>query len=192
MQTVDFLWKTYPTSGINVGQTGVHYFGKDPTDRVDKGLLLLEDLAWINTFTVDPAENTKYYGMVCGEVNPPGVSNSSQSGMGFGDQAWGIRAGQQTYGGALMAQEIAHTVIGGFPGLPPHAPGCGSYSPHFDNYPNGSGLIEEVGFDGSRVYAPAYDFMSYCPDASHIGPNWVSKYVYKKLFSKFWPYGGAE
>ena len=121
-------------------------------------------------------------------------------GTGRGDVAFGIRRhdgrtqprAPATLGGALMAQEIAHTILSGVV-LPPHAPGCLSTSPHFDDYPNTSGRIDDIGFwweppDDPIVYDPnppgsvkedrVFDYMSYC------SPAWTSKYVYDKLFHK--------
>ena len=184
LETSRWLRTTYPIPDIQAWNWGIWAIAVDPTANVFDGAALWDDLWWINALTDDPVENLKYYGLVCGELDAPGLSGASQIGMGLGDQAWGIRNREgsattpETFGGALMAQEVAHTFLG-----PSHAPGCGSLSPHFDDFPTGSGRIDDIGFDGARTYAQVFDFMSYC------SPNWVSKYTYRKLFDEFWPYG---
>jgi len=100
--------------------------------------------------------------------------------MGMADEAWSYRVGEHD-GGVNMAHELTHTLLG-----ISHAPDCGSYSPHYDNYPRTSGRLADTGFDGTRLYTPsppmlAYDYMSYCYKSKTGAPMWVSTYVYQKL-----------
>jgi hypothetical protein len=192
-ETVPLTRKLLPFPKVNAWKLENIEITYDPTDNAVKAAALWDKLWWANFFTDDPADRMKYFGLVCGNVNPP-LSGAGQSGMGMGDQAWSYRdwrhAGQTT-----MVHELTHTLLG-----VSHAPDCGSYSPHYDGYPNSSGRLVDVGFDGEQLfseppgrvlYTPsgpwvAYDYMSYCDESDTGAPQWISTYVFWELLSHPW------
>jgi hypothetical protein len=192
--TVRYMENLFPVQKIRVRKGGDHNFYCDPTSSVIKGMLLYNNLWWINLFTNDPFDNMRYYGLVCKELDPLGYSDptvrgcgniigdylsGSQSGMGWEDQAWGVRQDNhttRTLGGETMAHEIGHTILGNDLSVPGIIPGhvedeCGARWPYLD-YPDTSsrrfrGLMEAgtFGFDGQKVYHPDryFDIMTYSP-----------------------------
>lgn len=178
--TMRWLQSVYPISNINWWRMGRKFLAYDPTDSLPKGLALLDYLWWINLFTDDPLDNMKYYAIACAELDPTGkriLSGGSQTGMGNGDQAWGIRQDKHTHislGGELMAEEIGHTILGGTPWGEHVRDSCDAGWPYMD-YPVTNpypGLIDNIdspnpsfGFDGLKVYAPDryFDVMTYSP-----------------------------
>ena len=190
--TAPLTRKLLPYPKLNVWKLENIEITYDPTDNPVKGAALWDKLWWANFFTDDPADGMKYFGLVCGNVYPPVSRNGSQSGMGMGDQAWAYRgyAGQNH-----MVHELTHTLLG-----ISHAPDCSSYSPHYDGYPNSSGRLVDIGFDGEQLflrspgrvlYTPsdpwlAYDYMSYCGGQSGEAPQWISAYVLRELLLHPW------
>jgi hypothetical protein len=195
------LYKLYPITKIKASFRSPHFYAWDPTSEVTSGLQLLHELAWIDWLTNDPLDHQKYFGMVCQELppKPTFLSGESQTGMGHWAVAWGIRGRcnpEQTFGGLTMAHEIGHTIIGnqGFGGVfevrGAHVPDqCPKHSPppHFWDYPNSTGNIDENGFFDKKIYDKAkfYDFMSYSPCYCFDDQGqWVSTYIYKLLYKE--------
>ena len=166
----------FPVSQVGMWKSGNHFFSWDPTDSGFVGGLLYNNLWWINLFTDDPVDDMRYYGMVCQEFDPLGsfLSGEAQSGMGWNDQAWGVREDYRTHkrlngvrlgtlGGETMAHEIGHTILGNDEPLYSYQiwPGhirddCNAGGPYLD-YPVTSpflGMITGHGFDGHTVYDP--------------------------------------
>lgn len=178
--TMRWLQSIYPISNINWWRMGRKFLAYDPTDNLAGGLALLDYLWWINFFTDDPLDNMKYYAIACAELDPTSkgiLSGGGQTGMGNGDEAWGIRQDKHTHislGGELMAEEIGHTILGGTPWAAHVEDSCDAGWPYMD-YPTTSpypGLIDNIdssnpsfGFDGVNVYAPDryFDIMTYSP-----------------------------
>jgi parallel beta-helix repeat protein len=200
-ETARFVEKVYPISEINVWKMSDDFSTSDPTDSFLNGAALYNELWWMNFFTNDPLDDMKYFAMVCEEFDPTPnlLSGDSQTGMGWGDQAWAVRQDYnttRTLGGEMMAHEVGHTWLGTAGSIiefwPAHVrDNCGARSPFFEDYPTTSpylGLIDTYGFDGTTVYDPQsyYDIMTYspCPGVPGNG-QWISTYIYKKLFSEF-------
>ena len=177
----------FPISKVGIWKSGDLFYSHDPTDSGLKGAWLYNDLWWLNLFTNDPVDDMRYYGMVCKELDPMGsfLSGAAQSGMGWDDQAWGVRQDYRTElvlngrrmgtaGGETLAHEIGHTILGNDEPLldyeiwPGHVRDqCGAGGPYLD-YPVTSpflGMIDTYGFDGRTVYDPGsyFDIMSYSP-----------------------------
>lgn len=173
--------KVYPISRIKAWRSGYSFVG-DPTDKqlaaAFQGAALWHDLWWLNLFTNDPVDDIKYYGLVCGELDPCNNLGDTLAcditGMGMGDQAWGVRR-SDSLKGALMPHELGHTFLG----ISHVWDDCGSMWPHFYLYPNLTGKIDAYGFDGDRVYSPEtyYDLMTYCPY------QWISTFSWTWLMS---------
>jgi hypothetical protein len=189
--------QVYPISDINFWKKGTTFWG-DPTDKdlgagIKGGALWLH-LWWLNLFTNDPVDDMKYYGLVCHELNPcqnlADPLSCKISGMGAGDQAWGIRSAD-TLKGSLMAHELGHTYLG--INHVYELSGCDTMGPWFNWYPNLWGLLDGYGWDGKRLYYPEYDpdyclwddgeyhrchhdLMTYCP---HL---WMSAWTYNWLY----------
>jgi len=94
-----------------------------------------------------------------------------------------------------MAHEVGHTILGTsgswYQFWPAHVrDNCGARPPYFEDYPNTSpypGLIDEYGFDGTKLYSPMsyYDIMTYSPCEGAPGNGqWISTYTYKRLFNE--------
>jgi hypothetical protein len=180
---LSWVRKVFPIGETNWRKVGVHSFAGDPTSKTvgaAEGLALWHDLWWINLFTDDPYERMKYYGLVCHEVNP--AKNlafplaGDVSGMGMGDQAWGVFV-TDTLKGAVMPHELGHTWLG-IKHVQDVCGADGSFG-FFWSYPYLTGQLDAYGFDGSSVYSPQYyyDLMTYCPD------QWVSTWSWLWLHS---------
>ncbi|MBN1415732.1 MAG: FG-GAP repeat protein [Bacteroidales bacterium] len=193
-QTSAYMRKVYPVSEIEVVRGNPMYCSMDPTGNGIDGGALLTAIGMLHLITNDDYD--KYFGLVCDELNPSGLANSpisgsSQSGMGWGDNAWAIRWGKnlsENLGGESMAHEIGHTLLGS-DGLsanlefwPAHVRDeCGAGPPYFEGYPVSSpkGLIDAHGFDGTKVYDKRkyFDFMTYSPCSGVAGDGqWISSY----------------
>jgi len=144
-------------------------------------------------------------------TNSAFLSGASQTGMGWGDQAWGVREDYDTsvtLGGEMLAHELGHTIFGNDEPLidyelwPAHVEdNCEAHGPFFRNYPTTSpykALIDVYGYDGSTVYGPGsattgpgtgpryYDFMSYGPCNGSPGDGqWASSLMYDRLLDWF-------
>ena len=179
-----WLRRLYPISQVNGWRSGSLDIFYDPTDSDFKGGSLLAELWTRNLFTDDPVDNMKYYGVVCGQLDPyPSiVSGNDSSGRGYigGDESWGIRQDHPhnhwSLGGQTMAHEIGHNL-----GREHVQDACDAPGP-FDNYPATSppGLIGDI--NGSN---PAYgwnwltmrplgpdryfDIMTYSPCGALVG-----------------------
>ncbi|HHP7236659.1 MAG TPA: thrombospondin type 3 repeat-containing protein [Desulfobacterales bacterium] len=213
--------KVYPISEINYYISGYSFIG-DPTEKdlgaAFQGAGLWIDLWWLNLFTDDPLNDMKYYALVCKEWDL--CSSASLplacdiTGMGKGDQAWGVRISDGIYG-ALMPHEIGHTLLGIAHVPDPCAKdnASGSLWQFHDDYPVSSGRIDEFGFDGTMVYcsdpqyaakvdcesagetwhpAGIWQYQVYEPDdyydimgyCGRDDSTWISTYTFKKLFIK--------
>lgn len=198
--------KVYPITKLNLYKAGAHFFALDPTDNFSFGALLMSDIWWLNVFTDDPLNNMKYYGLMCNALNPCNniLTCDGQTGMGWGDESWGIRNGysgtiNETLGGENLAHELGHTILGNqgfgewYEIWPAHVPdNCANQNPpFFETYPRSDrmGQIDAHGFDGTTVYDKDlyYDLMSYapCEGSSGLG-NWISTYIYKLLFKELY------
>lgn len=199
--------KVYPISKLNLYKTSSHFFALDPTDNVIFASFLMHDIWWINVLTDDPLNNMKYYGLMCKELKPCEsvlTCDGPASGMGWGDESWGIRNGywgtvDETLGGENLAHELGHTILGNqgfgkwYQILPAHVPdNCENHrAPFFETYPRSykKGKIDAHGFDGTYVYDKDlyYDLMSYAPCKGSYGlGNWISTYIYKLLFKELY------
>ncbi len=181
-RTARFTHRTYPISGIRVKKTSVELYDGDFTSFFESGgsgargstgtiYEIVNDLLE----TEDFGEDVIYVAVI------PGGPNQTGS------------VGHATYrkcitevdAGPTMAQEIGHNCIGS-----DHAP-CGNPNSPDDDYPDygdasyPAASIGEYGFDVEEgvVHDPTstHDFMSYC------APNWVSPYMYERLFRCFGP-----
>jgi hypothetical protein len=208
-----FVQRLFPVGRIRAWKVSPKRITYDPTTSIVNGISLMAKLWWINLRTDDPVDDMRYYGVVCREEDPWFLDRDSQTGMGFGDEAWGILSDlrtSKTHGGEAMAHELGHTVLG-----PLHVKdACGAYYPFFD-YPATTpfpGMINGWGFDGREVYEPEhyFDLMTYSPcDATRragvcsitssrncvydgecpVGEScrtgkWLSAFNYKRVYKK--------
>jgi hypothetical protein len=182
----------------------------------DWGLDLLTRLWLRNLMTRDPGPDMKYYGMVCKATDiatvPAGLAErNGDEAWGVRFEA---PFGPSTLGGQIMAHELGHTYNRRHAPAMPGAMHCRNTNNSGSNYPPYSPGLGGVGFDGAQTYPslgqvtcdfdanpePNFgacvgtnarcdadddcgysDFMSYCR------PQWVSAFVFKKLFAKFEP-----
>lgn len=194
-QSARWLSKVYPVNKINVWEWSPLNFDKDPTEKVaiwpsDEKIAVSGGQLWLQLwlrklFDTDKPPVTVHFGQVCHAQQP--LLALDTSGMGLDGVAWALKDGYK------MAHEIGHAR-----GLLHPADVC-SDDPRDANYPNSSGLIDDIGVDPMSfddealvIYNPNtdYDFMSYCgSDMAYYGEDykWVSKYHYEKLF-----YGNLE
>ena len=93
LDAVQWVYRLYPITRINASYSNPVFYPRDPTQNLAYGILLWHKLWWRNLFTDDPLDNMRYYAMVCRELAPEPhfLSRQGQTGMGHGDQAWGIR-----------------------------------------------------------------------------------------------------
>ena len=173
MNTLQYVTKTYPISGINFTGFEVAAFNGDLMDESGGGCgngwnQLLSMLSNLRTAS---GSTDVYVGLL-----PAGVPRRFFSGCGGGGTG---SATCYINDGVALAQEIGHV----FDRL--HAP-CGSPAGPDPNYPKygmyPSGSIGEFGFDTvtNQVFDPTStsDFMSYCG-------GWVSPYTYLGLMNAF-------
>jgi hypothetical protein len=168
INTLDYVWRSYPISSINYTACEVVEFNGDLTvgggGGCGTGWNQLFNMLW--NMRVASGTNDVFVGLL-----PPGVPTSGVIGCGGGGVAIAYNDG-----GSVLAQEIGHAFGRA------HAP-CGNPGgpdpnyPVYDSYPSGS--IGEFGFHNGtlQVFDPAgtFDFMSYC------GPTWISPYTYVGL-----------
>ncbi len=187
-RAAEWVRRSYPVSDVRAWKLGTHLFNADPTDQkigvAWEGAGLWHDLWWLNLFTDDPVNDMKYFGLVCKEQNPcsslPLPLSCDITGMGMGDQAWGVFLSNDL-GGVLMPHEIGHTWLG----ISHVKDVCGSMSPYFDSYPNTTGDIDGYGIDAASRTVPApathKDIMTYCDPE---WPLWTSAWTYKHLLEE--------
>lgn len=168
LNTLEYLFKTYPINGINYTACEVIDFNGDLTVGGGGGC----GTGWNQLFTTlwnmrsASGTNDVFVGLL-----PLGVPTSGVIGCGGGGVAIAFKNG-----GAVLAQEVGHAF--GRAHAPCGGPGGPDLNyPTYGTYPSGS--IGEFGVNTTTlaVFNPAstYDFMSYC------GPTWISPYTYMGL-----------
>lgn len=182
LRTARFTHKTYPVSQMRIVKDSVELYDGDftsffasagPEARGTTGTIfeILTDLLE----TENLGSDVQYFACIPG---PP----ANQAGRGHAVSRRNI--GEVGHG-PTMAHELGHNCIGS-----DHAP-CGnphSPDPDYPDYGDGSypaASIGEFGFDtwDGTVHDPTntHDLMSYC------SPNWISPYMYERLFRCFGP-----
>jgi|GEM_PF-2274969 len=136
---------------------------------------LMSDLWWFNVWHGDPADWTRYYGMV--DQRSLGGAPFIGCGMRPGSVSGGIVNTGDRNGAETAAQEIAHNHGR------QHAPSGGAGGTD-SSYPNPSGLLDEWGVDVGRMqlYPPtsSFDYMGY---GGSEGDTWTSIYTYRAMAS---------
>lgn len=135
---------------------------------------ILNELWWLNLWTIDPEDYTRYYGLVDHTAPPP---NYTGCGKTPGDEAAGVVETGDRITGKSAAHEIGHNH-----GLNHATSECGAANPD-PRYPVARGHLDEFGVDILRmqVYNPfvAFDIMGYCGGEND---TWISRYSYLRLF----------
>ena len=177
--------QTYPTYRVRGWKAATIQFKGDPvtTSGSEKLLSKVEDM---HDRYEDPSPDAKFIGLVCKPSDYPVIiSSGAYAGLGGRGERPGNDAWASTFGD-VVAHELGHN----FNRM--HAPSRGdpdctnpdkdSIGPNYKDVSYAPG-IGGVGYDGSQVYDPAttHDFMSYCD------PQWVSLFVWQKLYSKLAP-----
>ncbi len=134
---------------------------------------ILNELWWLNLWTIDPEDYTRYYGLV-DHTAPPKWTGCGKT---PGDEAAGVVETGDRITGKSAAHEIGHNH-----GLNHATSECGAANPD-SRYPEARGHLDEFGIDILRmqVYDPfvAFDIMGYC---GYENDTWISRYSYLKLF----------
>ncbi len=196
-----FLERIYPLARVNLIKRPDYRITYDPTTSAYNGFKLVTDM-WFLAKTINDPPHTKYYGMVCDDIDPCTwlLDCDAQTGLakGWGDRcaAWGCREGNdwtvyKTVGGETMAHEVGHMLTSvwhnGLKRAAHVRDNCDTDGPYFEDYPDHSdtlGLIDCNGWDGTKILSrdKYYDIMSYSPCGTDTTTGtWISAYMYKKI-----------